>query len=411
MDPQSLFYILIAVLVVNFLIDKIIDAHNAKHFNAPIPKPLEDVYDQEAYQKSQNYKKVNYRYSLIASVCSFIVILLFFLFEGFARVDAFARSLVADEIAVGLLFFAILFVMSDLLSMPFSYYHTFVIEEKFGFNRSSKQTFFLDRIKGWLLTGLLGGIVLGAMMWFYLEVGVDFWWYAWIVITLFSVLMNLFYSRWIVPLFNKQTPLPEKSLRTKIENYAEKIGFQLQNIFVIDGSKRTTKANAYFSGFGKEKRITLYDTLIDDLEVDEIVAVLAHEVGHYKRNHIPVNLIVSIALTGITLYLLSLFVSLPVFSYALGVEKPSFHVGLLVFFMLYAPISALTGLLMNLLSREFEYQADDFAKQTFAAEPLISALKKLSKNNLSNLTPHPTYVFVHSSHPTLLSRIEHLKKE
>ena len=411
MNPEILFNILITVLVINYLIDKILDALNAMHFGEPIPKPLEDVYDQAAYQKAQKYKKVNYRFSLVSSAFSFVVVLLFFILEGFAVVDAYVRTLVTNEIAVGLLFFAILFVMSDLLSMPFSYYHTFVIEENFGFNRSTLKTFFLDRMKSWLLTGLTGGIVLGAIMWFYLEVGTDFWWYAWIVITLFSVLMNLFYSRWIVPLFNKQTPLPEGSLRTKIENYAEKVGFQLQNIFVIDGSRRSTKANAYFSGFGKEKRITLYDTLIDDLEVDEIVAVLAHEVGHYKRNHIPVNLIVSIALTGITLYLLSLFVSLPVFSYALGVEKPSFHVGLLVFFMLYAPISALTGLLMNLLSREFEYQADDFAKQTFAAEPLISALKKLSKNNLSNLTPHPTYVFVHYSHPPLLSRIEHLKNE
>ena len=222
--------------------------------------------------------------------------------------------------------------------------------------------------------------------------------------------MNLFYAKLIVPLFNKQTPLEDGELKTAIEKYATKVGFTLKNIFVIDGSKRSTKANAYFSGFGSQKRITLYDTLINDLEIDEIVAVLAHEVGHYKRKHIIVNLFSSILLTGFTFWLLSLFVSLPIFSEALNITTPSFHIGLIVFGILYSPISEITGLFMNILSRIFEYQADNYAKETFAAKPLITSLKKLSKNSLSNLTPHPAYVFMNYSHPTLLQRVQNLNK-
>ena len=222
--------------------------------------------------------------------------------------------------------------------------------------------------------------------------------------------MNMFYARLIVPLFNKQTPLEEGTLKTKIENYAQKVGFKLDKIFVIDGSKRSTKANAYFSGFGREKRVTLYDTLINDLDEEEIVAVLAHEVGHYKKKHIIFNLVTSILLTGFTLYILSLFINNPLLSNAIGVEIPSFHIGLIAFGLLYAPISEITGLIMNYFSRVFEYQADNYAKNTFNAESLITSLKKLSKNSLSNLTPHPAYVFMHYSHPTLLERIKNLKK-
>jgi STE24 endopeptidase len=220
--------------------------------------------------------------------------------------------------------------------------------------------------------------------------------------------MNMFYAKLIVPLFNKQTPLEDGSLRQKIEAYASKVGFKLDNIFVIDGSKRSTKANAYFSGFGREKRITLYDTLINDLEEEEIVAVLAHEVGHYKKNHIIINLITSIALTGLTLWLLSLCIGSPLLSQALGVATPSFHIGLIAFGILYSPISEITSLLMNFISRAFEYQADNFAKETYAGAPLISGLKTLSKNSLSNLTPHPAYVFMHYSHPTLLQRFRNI---
>src|SRR5690606_22151483 len=212
------------------------------------------------------------------------------------------------------------------------------------------------------------------------------------------------------PLFNKQSPLPEGSLRDKIEAYAKQVGFKLDNIFVIDGSKRSTKANAYFSGFGKEKRITLYDTLVKDLEEEEIVSVLAHEVGHYKKKHVIFNLTAAVITTGITLWLLSLFIDNPLLSQALGISQPSFHIGLIAFGILYSPISEITGLVMNYLSRKFEYQADDYARNTYGEAGLISGLKKLSRTSLSNLTPHPAYVFMHYSHPTLLQRYRYLRK-
>jgi STE24 endopeptidase len=297
---------------------------------------------------------------------------------------------------------------SDILTTPFSYYSTFVIEEKYGFNKTTLKTFALDKIKGWFMLIIVGGALLSLIIWFYQWAGSSFWLYAWAVIAVFSVVMNMFYAKLIVPLFNKQTPLEDGSLRQKIEAYASKVGFKLDNIFVIDGSKRSTKANAYFSGFGREKRITLYDTLINDLEEEEIVAVLAHEVGHYKKNHIIINLVTSIALTGLTLWLLSLCIGSPLLSQALGVATPSFHIGLIAFGILYSPISEITSLLMNFISRAFEYQADNFAKETYAGAPLISGLKTLSKNSLSNLTPHPAYVFMHYSHPTLLQRFRNI---
>ncbi|MCL4126537.1 UNVERIFIED_CONTAM: hypothetical protein GTU68_028912 [Idotea baltica] len=299
---------------------------------------------------------------------------------------------------------------SDIITTPFSFYKTFVIEERFGFNKTTKKTFWLDKIKGWFMMAILGGLIISAIIWFYQSTGQYFWLYAWALVTIFTVFMNMFYSRLIVPLFNKQTPLEAGDLRDKISTYAETVGFTLNKIFVIDGSKRSTKANAYFSGFGSEKRVTLYDTLINDLEEDEIVAVLAHEVGHYKKKHIIFNLIASILLTGLTFFILSIFISNPILSQALGVEIPSFHIGLIAFGILYSPLSEITGLLMNQLSRKFEYQADDYAKTTYKPEPLITSLKKLSKNSLSNLTPHKAYVFMHYSHPTLLERIQNLRR-
>ena len=259
------------------------------------------------------------------------------------------------------------------------------------------------------MTIIVGGIILSLILWFFQWAGTNFWLYTWALITIFTLFMNLFYSKLIVPLFNKQEPLEAGSLKSKIENYAAEVGFDLQNIFVINGSKRSTKANAYFSGFGKEKRVTLYDTLINDLEEEEIVAVLAHEIGHYKRKHVIYNLATSVLLTGVMLLILSLFINNPEVSLAIGVDRPSFHAALIGFGILYSPISEITGLLMNHFSRKFEYQADDYAKQTYAALPLVASLKKLSKNSLSNLTPHPAYVFMHYSHPPLIDRIRNLK--
>jgi len=392
------------------LTETILEYLNAQRYNDAIPHELNDVFDATEYQKSQDYKKTNYKFGLLTSSFSLVLTLLFLFLGGFEWVDVIIRSYTENPILMALLFFGVIIIGSDIVTTPFSYYKTFVIEERFGFNTSTKKIFFMDKLKGWLMMILVGGLLLALIIWFFQWAGTNFWIYAWGLVTVFTVFMNLFYSKLIVPLFNKQNPLEEGSLKNKIQSYAKNVGFDLKNIYVIDGSKRSTKANAYFSGFGKEKRVTLYDTLIKDLEEDEIIAVLAHEVGHYKRNHIIFNLSTSILLTGVTLFILSIFINNPEISLAIGVSKASFHAALIGFGILYSPISEITGLAMNLLSRKFEYQADDYAKNTFAALPLITSLKKLSKNSLSNLTPHPAYVFMHYSHPPLIARIHNLQQ-
>ncbi len=408
MTPQILFNIIIAILVIDFIIDKVIDYLNAKHFDDKIPTELKDVYSEEEYYKSQSYKKENYKFSLIISVFSFIIMIVFFYLKGFAYVDNIARSITDNEIFVGLIFFGIIMLVSDIITTPFSYYQTFVIEEKYGFNKTTKKLFFTDKIKGWFLSIIIGGGLLALIIWFYEKTGDQFWIYTWILIAIFSIFMTLFYSSLIVPLFNKQTPLEKGELRKQIESFANKVGFKLDNIFVIDGSKRSTKANAYFSGFGPKKRIVLYDTLINDLENNEIVGVLAHEIGHYKKKHVFLIMFLSILLTGFTLYILSLLINNSLLSQALSVENTSFHIGLIAFGVLYSPISEITGIIMNYISRKFEYQADNYAKENYNGESLINSLKKLSKKSLSNLTPHKASVFLHYSHPTLLERVRNL---
>jgi len=410
MEPSTLFNILITILLIKFVIDSVLNHLNAKHFNDTLPNDVSDVYEINEYQKSQSYKRTNYNFSKITSLFSLITTLLFFFFNGFSIVDEIARGFSNNIIIITLIFFGIIIIGSDIISIPFSLYKTFVIEEKFGFNKSTKKLFFLDKIKGLLMTIILGGSILSIITWFYEFTGNYFWIYTWLLITTFSVFLNMFYSKLIVPLFNEQTILEEGDLKNEIVKYVNSVGFKANNIYVLNGSKRSTKANAYFSGFGNQKRITLYDTLINDLENNEIVAVLAHEVGHYKRKHILYNLTSSIILTGFALFVLSLFIKTPVLSLALGVSHPSFHIGLIAFGILYSPVSQILGVFMNYMSRNFEYQADNYAKNTFSASPLISSLKKLSKNSLSNLTPHYLYVFFHFSHPTLLNRIKNLKK-
>ena len=409
MEPTSLFYILISILLVKFMLDTLLNHLNAKHFNDTVPEEVSNVYDTDEYKKSQSYKKVNHNFTVVTSLFSLIVTLCFFFFNGFSFVDNIARKFSDNIITITLIFFGILMIGSTIINIPFSLYKTFVIEEGFGFNKMNKKTFFLDKLKGLLMSTILGGGILALITWFHEFTGVYFWLYTWGLITLFSIVVNMFYSKLIVPLFNKQTPLENGELKDAITKYTDSIGFKLNDIFVINGSKRSTKANAYFSGFGSQKRITLYDTLINDLNNDEIVAVLAHEVGHYKKKHIIFNLTASVIITGITLFILSLLINTPLFSLALGVSTPSFHMGLISFGILYSPMSELTGMFMNYMSRKFEYQADNYAKKTYAGEPLISSLKKLSKNSLSNLTPHSLYVFIHHSHPTLTNRIKNLK--
>jgi STE24 endopeptidase len=405
MTPQLLFYIIIAILILDFALERLLSYLNYRWYSKLIPSNLSDVYDDEEYHRSQEYKKVNFKFGLISSTVSFTAILIFLFLDGFAIVDSWARSITDNEYLVAIIFFSIIAIAGEIISLPFSYFGTFVIEERFGFNTTTRSLFFYDKLKGWLLTAVLGGGLLCIVLLAYNWTGDNFWWYVWILIFIISLLMNAFYARLFVPLFNKQVPLEEGELKDKINTYAASVGFQLDKIFVIDGSKRSTKANAYFSGFGSEKRVTLYDTLIDKLSHEQIVAVLAHEVGHYKKKHIIYNIIASTITTGFTLWLFSLFVDSSLLAAALGVSIPSFHIGLIAFGLLYAPISTVTGIIMSYLSRKFEYQADEYASRTYDSLPLINALKKLSKTSLSNLTPHPAYVFFHYSHPSLRQRV------
>jgi STE24 endopeptidase len=331
-----------------------------------------------------------------------------FLLNGFAFVDDIVRSYTTNPILMALAYFGILGLASDILSTPFSIYDTFVIEEKFGFNKTTVRTFILDKVKGWIIAAILGGGILALVVWIYGETGSWFWLLVWGVVTAFMIFMTMFYSNLIVPLFNKQRPLEEGELRGAIQSFAVKQGFKLKNIYVIDGSKRSTKANAYFTGLGPKKRIVLYDTLIEDHSTDELVAVLAHEIGHYKKKHTTSGMILGIIQTGIMLFILSLFIGNPALSAALGVTEPSFHIAVLAFGILYSPVSMILGIIMNIISRRNEFAADRFAGTKFNAESLKTALKKLSVKNLSNLRPHPAVVFVNYSHPPLLQRLKAL---
>lgn len=406
---EVLFFIIIGLLVADFIFEQVLEYLNSTQWSDEIPLDILDIYDEKDYKKQQAYQKVNYRFSIVTASFSFILMLTMFLVSGFALVNSWAFSITSNSIWGALIFFGILLLASDILTTPFSVYDTFVIEEKFGFNKTTPKTFVLDKLKGYLLGAIVGGGLLALIIYIYQLTTYNFWAYAWLLISGFSIFMVLFYSNLIVPLFNKQSPLPDGELKSAIEAFATKVGFKLDNIYVIDGSKRSTKANAYFTGFGAKKRVVLYDTLINDMTTNELVAVLAHEIGHYKKHHVVWSLILGIIQTGVMLFLFSLFVGSPDLSAALGVEKPSFHIGLIAFGILYSPVSLVTGLAMNIFSRKNEYQADAFAAQYFSAEELASALKKLSVKNLSNLKPHPLYVFFHYSHPTLLQRLSALK--
>ena len=374
-----------------------------------LPKELIGIYPPEKYAKQQDYQRTNSRFGLISGGFSFVVMFLILLFGLLGWFDNYLRGYTEHFLTLPLIFFAILMICNEIISFPFDWYSTFTIEEKFGFNKSTKKLFIVDWIKGIALNMVIGGLILSAVLFIYNYTQEEFWLLAWLVVTVFSLVMTFFYSEWIVPLFNKQTPLEEGELREAIEIFAEKAGFRLKNIFVMDGSKRSTKANAYFTGFGKKKRIVLFDTLMNDLTTEEIVAVLAHEIGHYKKKHVIYSIVLSIFTTGAIFYILSLFLKNLQLAEALGGSITSFHLGIIGFSFLFTPISEVMGLAMNFISRKNEYQADNFAAQFGLSDALISALKKISVQSLSNLNPHPLVVFWYYSHPTLLQRIEGLK--
>jgi STE24 endopeptidase len=402
------YFLIIFIPLAGYFVQRYLDYLNSKMWSDRLPEKLAGICTEDEYRKSQLYYRDNNRLSFWSSTFNILVIVAMIAFGGFALVDALASAVTDHPIAVSLLFFGFVGLASDLINIPFSWYDAFVVEKRYGFNTMTLRTFITDHIKSWFLALLIGFPVLGLITWIYYRTGTGFWIYAWLLIIAFSVFINLFYSELIVPLFNKQTPLETGQLRDNIEKFTRTTGFRLRNIYVIDGSKRSTKANAYFSGFGPKKRIVLFDTLIRELEPDEIVAVLAHEIGHYRKKHVLLNIISSMVVTGLMLFLFSRIVDSPMISSAMGAERASFHIGLVVFGILYSPLSLIIGLASNYISRRNEYQADRFVKETFNAGKLVSALKKLSVKNLSNMMPHPVYVFFHYSHPPLLQRLEKL---
>jgi STE24 endopeptidase len=404
-----IFFLILIIPVTGYIVERYLNYLNSLMWSDVLPERLKGICDKEEYKKTQLYQKDNNRLSFWSSTFNLAVILVMIIAGGFALIDNFARTFTANAVIISLMFFGIIGFISDIINIPFGCYDTFIIEKKYGFNTMTIRTFITDHIKSWFLALLVGIPVLGLITWFYYKSGKNFWLYAWGLITLFSVFINLFYSELIVPLFNKQIPLPEGSLRTMIETFSQKTGFRLRNIYIINGSKRSTKANAYFSGFGPKKRIVLYDTLQKELSEEEIVAVLAHEIGHYKKKHVLQNLFISVLITGLMLFLLSAVVNSPSLSQALGSRNASFHLGLIVFGILYSPLSLLIGMLTNYISRKNEFAADGFVKENFRPEILAMALKKLSVKNLSNMIPHPAYVFFHYSHPPLLRRLDKLE--
>ena len=406
MQPNQVYYLILGILVWEFIFTKTIGYLNTTYWSETLPPELSSIYDNSKYSMSQKYEKEKYKFWLFSSSFSFFLILWALVGGFFAYLDNFLLQHISNPILVSLSFFGILVILQTCMSIPFDYYAMFQIEERYWFNKSSKALFFWDLCKWLALSLLIWWILLGAVIWIFQNIWPNFWIYAWALLTFFSIFMMMFYSSIIVPLFNKQTPLEDGELKKAISDFAAKVGFKLDNIYVIDGSKRSSKANAYFTGLWKKKRIVLYDTLIKDLSTEEIVAVLAHEIGHYKKKHTLQILIFSIIQTGLMLYILWLALNTPEVSYSLGAKISSFHMWALAFSLLFTPISIILWVLANMISRKNEYEADAYASENYWAKFLQDALKKLSINNLSNLRPHPVYEFFHYSHPTVLRRLE-----
>lgn len=404
--PTLLFVFILVVLIVEFGMNRWLSVLNIRNSRVPLPPEVSDIYNTERYSRQQNYFRTNVKVGTVSATFNFLLILGMYLSGGFGWLDSQVTILTDNEILRSLLFFGVLFLGSELLNIPFDYYNTFVIEEKFGFNKVSKGLFVADKLKSTILIILLGGGILTLISWIFLLTSDYFWLLAFGVVTTVGLVMSMFYSELIVPLFNKQTPLEEGELRNKIADFAVKAGFRLDNIYVIDGSKRSTKANAYFSGLGHKKRIVLYDTLINQMTIGEIVAVLAHEIGHYSHRHVLKGFLLSLPFNLLLFYLLGLTLQSDIPAFAVGGTEASFHLNAIIFFTLYTPLSTLFDLVGNIFSRRHEYQADAYAAGFGYGNQLVSALKKLSATSLSNLTPHPLYVFFNYSHPTLYQRIK-----
>ena len=410
MSSETIFFIIVVFLCLDFVLERVLESLNSKHMSPVLPDSLKGIYEEKEYSRFQSYKRENGRLDSWSSGVGFVVMIVFLVAGGFGWYNSWVVSLTDSVVWQTILFVVGLSVVSSVLDIPLDYYATFRIEEKYGFNKTTRRVYWLDTVKELFLSLVLGGVLLALVVWFYTWAGTYFWLYAWGAVTLFSVFMAMFYSQLIVPLFNKQTPLQEGSLRNKIQAFAGKVGFKLDNIYVIDGSKRSTKANAYFTGLGPKKRVVLYDTLIDELTEEEIVAVLAHEVGHYKKRHTLRSMVVSVIQMGVLFWLFSLCVNNVALSEALGGDRAYFQMGLIAFAILYSPVNLILGVGMNVWSRNNEYEADAFAARYYEGDYLVSGLKKISVKSLSNLTPHPLYEYIYYSHPSLLKRIDAIKR-
>lgn len=406
-----LLFILI-VLLGSYLLEQILSYLNIKALDSKVPAEFQDVFDAEKYEKSQDYTRVSGRFGLVESTCSIVVLLIFLLMGGFNSVDIFIRSFQLGAVPTGVLYIALLLLLSSILSLPFTLYSTFVIEEKFGFNNTTLKTFCLDLLKGIVLSILIGFPVLYLILWFFETTGDLAWLYCWGGLTLISLLLQFLAPVLIMPLFNKFTPLEDGELKEKVMAFAQDASFSIQGIYTMDGSKRSSKLNAFFTGFGRFRKIVFYDTLLEKLDDDEVVAVLAHEMGHYKHRHIFKMMAISTCYTGLLFFLLSLFLGNENLFAAFQMENISIYGSLIFFSFIFSPLSLLLGIAVNILSRKHEFEADRYAiDSTGQGASLISGLKKLSVANLSNLTPHPAMVFFHYSHPPILVRISALRKE
>ena len=410
MNPFLVF--ILVILIGSYFLDVVVDTLNVRYVKTDLPHEFEGYYDGEKYKKSQEYLKENTRFGIFSDTITTPIIIIFILVGGFNTVDRFARSFELSSIPTGLIFAGVLMLAYHIFHIPFSIYGTFVIEEKYGFNKTTVKTFILDILKTWALVIVIGAILLSVVLWFFEKTGGGAWLYCWMAITLFQLFLMFIAPVTIMPLFNKYTPLEDGELRRAIEDYAGAQDFKMKGIFTMDGSKRSTKSNAFFTGFGKFRRIVLFDTLIEKHSVVELVSVLAHEMGHYKKKHILKSIIISILTAGLMFYILSLFINNQALFAAFKMGETSIYASLFFFGFLYTPIEMILSIFGNMLSRRHEYDADAFSVNTYREpESMITALKKLNVENLSNLTPHPIKVFLSYSHPPILERIKAIRAE
>ncbi len=410
MAAPSILYLLMGITLAGYLFNTLLEYLNLRSGRRDIPEKVAAFYDRDKYLQSLDYHRDKTRFEFLTSGLGVVVSLALLALGAFGWLDALLRLYVQSPILLALSFFAVLAIVSDIATLPFQWYETFVIEEKYGFNKMTPQTFLTDKLKGYVLGALFGGSLLSTLIVLSEKIGPGFWIWFGVIAAAFILLMNMFYTTLILPLFNKLTPLPDGELKSAIEEFARKVKFPLDNIFVMDGSRRSKKANAFFSGIGTKKKIVLFDTLVENHRTEELVAVLAHEVGHFKKKHIIVSYLLAVAQIFFILFVLSKMMFSSELSRALGGTQPAIHLNLLAFGILFSPISGVTGLLMSLYSRRNEYEADAFARLTYNGQALAEALKRLSVDSLSNLYPHPAYVFFHYSHPPLLDRLRALEQ-